>query len=194
MQLVVVAALRAVRRVCLLVLLLFAGCGGPGSGLPLLTDTDSADYTLGPGDQVRIITYGEENLTGEFRVNDGGNISLPLVGTVHAAGLTSSELETAVAGALRRGELVRKASVAVEVVGYRSIYVLGEVNKPGQYTYQPGMTVLSAVALAGGFTYRAIDGYVAVVRAGEGRAVEGRAKPQTLVRPGDVIKVFERRF
>jgi polysaccharide export outer membrane protein len=95
---------------------------------------------------------------------------------------------------LRRGELVRKASVAVEVIGYRSIYVLGEVNKPGQYAYQPGLTVLSAVALAGGFTYRAIDGYVAIVRATEGKAVEGRAKPQALVRPGDVIKVFERRF
>jgi polysaccharide biosynthesis/export protein len=194
MQLVVLAALRSVRQVCLLVLLLFAGCGGPGSGLPPLTDADPPDYELASGDQVRIITYGEENLTGEFRVNDSGNISLPLVGSVHAAGLTSSELEGAVAAALRRGDLVRKASVAVEVVGYRSIYVLGEVNKPGQYAYQPGMTVLSAVALAGGFTYRAIDGYVAIVRANEGKAVEGRAKPQALVRPGDVIKVFERRF
>jgi polysaccharide export outer membrane protein len=188
------APLHSVRQVCFLLLLLFGGCGGPGSGLPPLTDADPADYALGPGDQVRIITYGEENLTGEFRVNDSGNISLPLLGTVHAAGLSSSELEAAVAAALRRGDLVRKASVAVEVVGYRSIYVLGEVNKPGQYAYQPGMTVLSAVALAGGFTYRAIDGYVAIVRANEGKAVEGRAKPQALVRPGDVIKVFERRF
>lgn len=194
MQLVVVTALRSVRQVCLLAVLLFAGCGGPGSSLPALTDADPPDYELGPGDQVRIITYGEENLTGEFRVNDSGNISLPLVGAVHAAGLTSSDLETAVAAALRRGDLVRKASVAVEVVGYRSIYVLGEVNKPGQYGYQPGMTVLSAVALAGGFTYRAIDGYVAVVRANGGKAIEGRAKPQASVRPGDVIKVFERRF
>ena len=64
-------------------------------------------YTLGPGDQVRIITFGEENLTGEFRVNDSGNIALPLVGAVHAAGLTSGELEAAVAAALRRGNLVR---------------------------------------------------------------------------------------
>jgi polysaccharide export outer membrane protein len=190
----VVTVLRSVRQACLLVLFLFAGCGGPGSSLPLLTDSDPPDYLLGPGDQVRIITYGEENLTGEFRVNDSGNISLPLVGAVHAAGLTSSELEATVAAALRRGELVRKASVAVEVIGYRSVYVLGEVNKPGQYSYQPGMTVLSAVALAGGFTYRAIDGYVAIVRASDGRTIEGRAKPQALVRPGDVIKVFERRF
>jgi polysaccharide export outer membrane protein len=194
MHLTAVTFLRSVRQVCLVALVLLAGCGGPGSRLPLLQDSDPPDYSLGPGDQVRIITYGEENLTGEFRVNDVGNISLPLVGTVHAAGLTSSGLEAAVAAALRRGDLVRRASVAVEVVGYRSIYVLGEVNKPGQYGYQPGMTVLSAVALAGGFTYRAIDDYVAIVRSSDGKAAEARANSQAFVQPGDVIKVFERRF
>jgi polysaccharide export outer membrane protein len=194
MQLVAVAAVRVVHQVCLLILLLLAACGGPGSELPPLPDAGPPDYSLGPGDQVRIITYGEENLTGEFRVNDSGNISLPLIGTVHAAGLTSSGLEGAVAGALRHGDLVRGPSVAVEVIGYRPIYVLGEVNKPGQYSYQPGMTVLSAIALGGGFTYRAIDDYVAVVRSSEGKTVQGRAEPQAFVRPGDVIKVFERQF
>jgi len=73
------------------------------------------------------------------------------------------------------GNLVHKPSVAVEIIAYRPIYVLGEVNKPGQYAYQPGMTVVTAVAVAGGFTYRAVDGYAAVVRSVEGKAVEGRA-------------------
>jgi polysaccharide export outer membrane protein len=118
MHSIAVAALRSVRQACLFIFMLLAGCGGPGSGLPSLPDGDPPDYSLGPGDQVRIITYGEENLTGEFRVNDSGNISLPLVGTVHAAGLAPSGLEAAVAAALRRGDLVRTASVAVEVVGY----------------------------------------------------------------------------
>jgi polysaccharide biosynthesis/export protein len=127
-------------------------------------------------------------------VFDKGNISLPLIGTVHAAGLTSSGLEGAVAAALRHGDLVRGPSVAVEVTGYRSIYVLGEVNKPGQYSYQPGMTVLSAVALGGGFTYRAIDDYVAIVRSSQGKTVQGRASPEASLRPGDVLKVFERQF
>ena len=120
--------------------------------------------------------------------------ALPLIGAVHAAGLTSSGLEGAVATALRHGDLVRGPSVAVEVISYRSIYVLGEVNKPGQYAYQPGMTVLSAVALSGGFTYRAIDDYVAIVRSSEGKTVQGRAGPEAFLRPGDVLKVFERRF
>jgi polysaccharide biosynthesis/export protein len=181
-------------RLVALVLLALAGCGGPGSNLPLLPTTGPADYSLGPGDQVRIITFGEDTLTGEFRVNDTGNIALPLVGAVHAAGLTSAGLEAAVAAALRRANLVREPSVAVEVIAYRPIYVLGEVNKPGQYGYQPGMTVVTAVAVAGGFTYRAIDDYAAIVRTIEGKAVESKASRQSYVQPGDAITVFERRF
>jgi polysaccharide biosynthesis/export protein len=177
-----------------LVLLMFAGCGGPGSELPLLPGGGPVAYSLGPGDQVRIITFGEETLTGEFRVNDSGNIALPLVGPVHAEGLTSAGLEASVGSALRRGKLVHNPSVAVEVIAYRPIYVLGEVNKPGQFAYQPGMTVVTAVAVAGGFTYRAVEGYAAIVRTVEGKAIEGKASRQSYIQPGDVITVFERRF
>jgi polysaccharide biosynthesis/export protein len=99
-----------------------------------------------------------------------------------------------VAAALRRGNLVRDPSVAVEVIAYRPIYVLGEVNKPGQYPYQPGMTVVTAVAVGGGFTYRAIEDYAAVVCTVDGDAIEGRASRQSYVLPGDVITIFERRF
>jgi polysaccharide export outer membrane protein len=180
--------------VCLLLLAGLAGCGGPGSNLPALDPSDPAPYSLGPGDQVRIITFGEDTLTGEFRVNDSGNIALPLLGSVHAAGLTSGQLEAAVAAALKKGNLVREPSVAVEIIAYRPIFVLGEVNKPGQYPYQPGMTVVTAAAVAGGFTYRAVEGYASVVRTVDGRAVEARAARQAYVLPGDVITVFERRF
>ena len=173
-----VAPFRCLRLVFLM-LLVVAGCGGPGSGLPPLPAASAVAYKLGPGDQVRIITFGEETLTGEFRVNDSGNIALPLVGAVQAAGLTSAALETSVGSALRRGNLVRNPSVAVEVIAYRPIYVLGEVNKPGQYAYQPGMTVVTAVAVGGGFTYRAVEGYAAIVRTVEGNAVEGRASRQS---------------
>ena len=179
---------------CLLLLLGLAGCGGPGSDLPPLPLAGPTPYHLGPGDQVRIITFGEDTLTGEFRVNDSGNVALPLVGPVRAVGLTSSQLEAEVGGALRGGNLVRNPSVAVEIIAYRPIFVLGEVNKPGQYAYQPGMTVVTAVAVAGGFTYRAVESYASVVRTTDGRAVEVRAARQAYVLPGDVITVFERRF
>ncbi len=154
-----------------------------------------AAYNLGPGDQVRIITFGEDTLTGEFRVNDSGNIALPLVGARTRRRPDLRAIWRPRSGAaLRRGKLVRNPSVAVEVIAYRPIYVLGEVNKPGQYPYQPGMTVVTAVAVAGGFTYRAVEGYAAVVRTVEGKSVEGRASRQTSCSRAMSITVFERRF
>lgn len=171
---------------------LLAGCA-PGHGLPRLPPA-AAGYRLGAGDQVRIITVGDDALTGEFRVGDGGRLALPMLGNVPAAGLSPPALETAIARALVRAGLERDPSVSVEVTGYRPVFVLGEVNKPGQFPYQPGMTVLAAVALAGGFTYRAVEDYAAVVRTEGGHAVEGRAQRQTALVPGDVVTVFERRF
>jgi polysaccharide export outer membrane protein len=151
-------------------------------------------YRLGPGDIVRVITYGEDPLTGEFRVSDLGEIALPLAGNVKAAGQTPHELEDLIAAALKKRDMLRKPSVSVEVATYRPIYVLGEVNKPGQYPYQPGMTVVSAAAIAGGFTYRAVEDYAAVVRTVDGESVEGTTSRRTMVQPGDVITVFERKF
>jgi polysaccharide export outer membrane protein len=183
-----------------LILSLVLGACAPGHHLPALPPAAGQEYQLGPGDAVRIITFGEEPLTGEFRVNDSGSIALPLVGSVHAAGLTTAELESAVAGVLKRANLLRKPSVSAEVIAYRPIFVLGEVNKPGQYPYQPGMTVVTAAAVAGGFTYRAVESYASVVRTIPGgkteapSAIEGKALRQTLVQPGDVITIFERWF
>ncbi len=167
---------------------------GPGARLPPVAEGTASAYHLGPGDQVRVITLGEDRLTGEFRVNDSGAVALPLLGTVPAAGLTTAALEKEITARLVQAELIREPSVAVEVIAYRPIFVLGEVNKPGQYPYQPGMTVVSAVAVAGGFTYRAIDDRASIVRSVDGKAAEGRAERQTYVQPGDVITIYERRF
>ena len=180
-------------RFLLPLLALLSACA-PGRDLPLLPAPDAAQYQLGPGDTVRIITFGEESLTGEFRVGDSGTIALPLVGPVRAMGATTQELEARVTAALKRSNLLRNPSVAVEVIVYRPIYVLGEVNRPGQYPYQPGMTVVGAAAVAGGFTYRAVDAYASVVRTAGGAAIEGRATRHASIMPGDVITVFERRF
>jgi len=174
--------------------LLLAGCGGPGAQLPPIPPAPTDAYHLGPGDQIRVITLGEDRLTGEFRVNDSGAISLPLLGTVQVAGLTTAELEHVLGEALIRAQLIREPSVSVEVSVYRPIFVLGEVNHPGEYPYQPGMTVVSAVAVAGGYTYRAVEDRASIVRSTDGKAVEWRAERQTFVRPGDVITVYERRF
>jgi len=175
-------------------LLMFLVACAPGSELPTLPPADAGTYRLGAGDVVRLITFGEEQLTGEFRVADSGTVALPLVGPINTAGRTPAELEQAVAEALRQGNLLRNPSVSAEVTAYRPIFVLGEVNKPGQYPYQPGMTVVTAAAVAGGFTYRAVQGYASVVRNKDGEMTEARASRQALLQPGDVVTVFERRF
>lgn len=171
--------------------MLLSACA-PGSDLPPLPVPSGHEYRLGPGDVLRIITYGEDPLTGEFRVNDQGAVAVPLAGSVKAAGLTPRELQEAVGKALIKGDMLRKPSVSVEVATYRPIYVLGEVNKPGQYPYQPGMTVVSAAAVAGGFTYRAVQDYASVIRLVNGDSVEGKVQRQAPVQPGDVVTVFER--
>ena len=175
--------------------LALAACA-PGAGLKPLSDYSNRSYQLGGGDQVRIITYGEDQLTGEFRVDDQGNVALPLIGAVAVAGLSPEQMASRIADELRRRKLLHDPSVSVEVLAYRPIFVLGEVAHPGQYPYQPGMTMLTAVAVAGGFTYRAVQDYAADVRTADPRAtpVEGRITPLSLVAPGDVVNVLERRF
>ena len=180
-------------RLCLLPLLLLLSCA-PGRDLPPLPPAAHDGYRLGAGDQVRVITFGEDQLTGEFHVNDRGAIGLPLLGMVEAAGKTPHGLEEAIAAALKKRDMLKEPSVVVEVMAYRPIFVLGEVNKPGQYPWQPGMTVVTAAAVAGGFTYRAVEDYAAVVRTMDGGAIEGKAARQAFLLPGDVVTVLERRF
>lgn len=174
--------------------LALAACTNQGQGLPPIADTDATIYRLGPGDRVRIITFGDQDLSGQFRLDSAGLITLPLLGSVHAGGLTETELQTAVADQLVKLNIFKKPSVSIEILDYRPIFVLGEVAKPGEYPYQPGMTVLTAVAVAGGFTYRAVQDKFSIVRSADGQKMEGVAKRQTVVAPGDVIDVFERSF
>lgn len=170
-----------------------AACS-PGRDLPPLRDTQAKNYRLGPGDQIRVITFGEEQLTGDFRVSDTGSLDIPLIGVVPANGLTTSELASEITQELVAKKLFRSPSVSVEVAEYRPIFILGEVSHPGQFPYQPGMTVLSAVAVAGGFTYRAVEDHVSIVRTQGDHAVESQATRQAYLRPGDVVTVFERTF
>jgi polysaccharide biosynthesis/export protein len=184
-----------VRRLLALfsIVLLLSDCA-PGHDLRPMPGLSGGEYRLAPGDMVRIITYGEDPLTGEFRVSDHGMIALPLAGSVKAAGRTPRQLEEAVAAMLKKRNMLTRPSVSVEISTYRPIYVLGEVNKPGQYPYLPGMTVVSGAAVAGGFTYRAVQDYASVVRTVDGDSVEGKVLRDGLIQPGDVITVFERKF
>jgi len=150
-------------------------------------------YRLGVADKIRVITFGEPSLTGEFFIGGSGKVSLPLVGDVQAAGLTTREFQTAVETALREGYL-KDPHVSVEVLTYRPFYILGEVQKPGEYPFTNGLTVMNAVATANGFTYRANKKRVFIKRAESADEVEYPITSTTPVAPGDTIRIKERFF
>jgi polysaccharide export outer membrane protein len=151
------------------------------------------DYRLGPRDKVRINVFGEPNLSGEFFVSGNGQISFPLVGDVEAANSTVAEFQARLENALRQGYL-KEPHVSAEVLTYRPFYILGEVNKPGEYPYSNGLNVLNAVATAGGFTYRAQKKNVHIRRADETEEKKYDLTSDLLVSPGDTIRITERFF
>lgn len=175
------------------------GCAqAPLTLQPTATELDGVvrlvpEYRLGAADKVRVNVFGEEALTGEFLVGGSGKISLPLIGEVQAAGLTIAELQQEIANALSQG-YINQPRVSAEVLNYRPFYILGEVNKPGEYPYTNNLTVLNAVATAEGFTYRADTRRVYIKRAD---GVGEQAFPLTTatqVAPGDTIRIGERFF
>ncbi len=152
-----------------------------------------SDYRLGAGDALRVIVFGEEQLSGEFRVDGSGSVAMPLIGEVPARNRTPREVENDIARRLEKG-YVREARVSVEVLNHRPFFILGEVRNPGQYAYVNGMTALSAVAMAGGFTYRAKDDYVLVTRGSDPKKHLYKAPITTPVMPDDVVRIPERYF
>jgi polysaccharide export outer membrane protein len=160
---------------------------------PAKPDPTSADYRLGPGDKIRVITYGEESLTGEFNVGPSGKVSMPLIGEVQAAGATSAELQATIEAGLKSGFL-RDPKVSVELLTYRPFYILGEVQKPGEYPYTSNLTVPKAVATANGFTYRANQKKVFIKHANTDEEKAYPLDSNTPVAPGDTIRIAERWF
>jgi polysaccharide export outer membrane protein len=150
-------------------------------------------YILGPNDRIRVKVFGEQDITGEYEVDSGGYVSIPLAGHVKAAGLTTRQVERAIVSALSKG-IVRDPRVNVEIALYRPYYILGEVKKSGEYPYRVGLTVLDAVASAGGFTYRANEDKVYLRRSGSAAEEIHPLSAPILVYPGDNIRIPERYF
>jgi polysaccharide export outer membrane protein len=157
------------------------------------TDSSADSYVLGPNDRVRLKVYGEPDIAGEYEIDSTGQVSIPLAGHVRAAGLTTKQLERSIRSALSKG-IVRDPRVNVEIALYRPYYILGEVKKSGEYPYRLGLTVMDAVASAGGFTYRANEGKVYLRRSGTGVEELYALDAPILVFPGDNIRVPERYF
>lgn len=157
------------------------------------SDRQTNAYQLGSGDQLRITVFGQPDLTGEFEVDGTGSIAMPLIGEVPAADLTVRQLEAAIRDELANGYL-RDPRVSAEVTNYRPYYILGEVNRPGEYPYTSGLTIQNAVAAAGGYTYRANQRVVFVKGLDDNRELTYELSPRIQVQPGDTIRIGERLF
>jgi len=176
-----------------LALATLAGCA-PGGDLKALPPYDPSSYVIGVGDRVHITTFGERDFQTDQRIPIDGHVTFPLIGPVMAKGATPEQLASTLSADLRERRVLRDAKVMVSIDEYRPVSVIGEVEHGGQFAYQPGMTLLSAVAAAGGFTYRAFQDYAYVVRQGADGPVVGRLSPQDYVQPNDVIRIYERHF
>jgi polysaccharide export outer membrane protein len=166
--------------------------GGPYAPAPGVTGFDSP-YLLDAGDRLRIQVFGQEGLTNSYIVDASGNVSITLIGTVPARGITTHDLARRIAERLRNG-YIRNPHVSVEVEAYRPFFILGEVSAPGQYPYVPNMTVEAAVAIAGGFAPRANRGEVLLGRSYNGEIMRGKVPLDFPLRPGDTVTVRERWF
>lgn len=180
----------------LAVALLVSGCGAGSiteAEQQSLAAAATAPPTLQPGDKVNVIVFGEEKLSGQYEIDQSGQISLPLSGTIKAQGLTQRELEQALAQKFR-SEYLRNPKVTVTVISLAPYYMMGEVKNPGQFAYKSGLNVLTALAIAGGPTYRASRSTVEIQRRGETTKRDYPISAAVPVLPGDVINVPERYF
>ncbi|HZP74635.1 MAG TPA: polysaccharide biosynthesis/export family protein [Pseudolabrys sp.] len=154
----------------------------------------AAPYTLDAGDRMRITVFGQEGITNTYIVDPGGTVSLPLIGSIVARGMTTRQLSQAIAQKLKHGGFVRDPNVSIELVQARPFFILGEVTTPGQYPYVANMTVETAVAIAGGFAPRASKYAVQLTRNLPGQQMRAEVPLNFPVRPGDTIVVKERWF
>ncbi|HJZ21188.1 MAG TPA: polysaccharide biosynthesis/export family protein [Bradyrhizobium sp.] len=203
--------MRGVRAVilCLLAALALSGCmstTGPVAVAQPQADLDvmayaaapgpvghDAAYHLDAGDKLRVVVYGQEGLTNTYAIDAGGSITMPLIGPVPARGRTPAGLAAEISAKLRNG-YIRDPSVAVEIESYRPFFILGEVAAPGQYPYVPNMTVESAVAIAGGFSPRALRDRVTVTHSDNSGSYRAVVPLGTSIGPGDTVLVGERWF
>ena len=158
-----------------------------------MPDDSAGAYTLDSGDKLRVVVFGQEGLSSSYSVDSAGRITMPLIGAVHARGMTTAGLQQAIVAKLKNG-FVREPHVAVEVEAYRPFFILGEVTLPGQYPYVPNMSVETAVAIAGGYTPRAFKYRIEVSRPVNGMIERKVVSATYPVRPGDTINISERWF
>jgi protein involved in polysaccharide export with SLBB domain len=152
-----------------------------------------SDYRLGSGDRIQIQVFDEEGLSMEVRLSDAGTLSYPFLGELRVSGNTVNQLEAQIVTGLK-GDYLVDPKVNVSVIEYRPFYINGEVDGPGGYPYQPGLTLRKAIALAGGFTERASKTKITVLSEGGVAGKQRQIDIDDMLRPGDIVTVEQSFF
>lgn len=182
--------MRWLRFIIIALLLPLAACATNTRPATYLVETQGP-YTLDTGDLLRIAVYGDEELTNEYRVDDAGKVSMPLIGSVAVRGTTTQIVTARITSALASG-YIRNPNVAVEIAEYRPFFIQGEVGSSGQYPFVYGMTVRAAISTAGGFSDTADRTRALVYRLQGTEMVRGTVNLDFPVQPGDTIVILDR--
>ncbi|MDX5592608.1 polysaccharide biosynthesis/export family protein [Pseudovibrio sp. SPO723] len=169
------------------------GCSGYRQPPEAFHESLLQPYTFETSDRVRVTVFGQPELSNTYSIDQTGNMSVPLIGTLKAKGQTPAQLANTIEAKLRNG-FIREPDVSVEVAEYRPIFIMGEVRNAGQYAYIAGMTAQNAIATAGGFTARANQLDVDITRQMNGEILQGRVPITDPLKPGDTLYIRERLF
>ncbi len=175
-----------------------------GSASAIAPPPGDPGFRFGPGDEFEVRVYREAELSGSYMVGSQGRIQFPLTGSLGVAGLTAGEIAAEITRSLKEGYLRDpQVTVLLKEVQSRKVSVLGQVSKPGTFTYQERLTIVEAVSRAGGFSKLADRRRVKITRRRDGReetfvldlarVLEGQA-PNLVLRSGDVVFVPESLF
>lgn len=150
-------------------------------------------YVFGAGDEIEITVFGQEDLFLKTILTSDGKINFRFIGEVLAVGSTKSDLEKEIQQKLK-GDYLINPTVSVNILKYRNIYVHGEVDKPGGFAFEPGFTVNKAISMAGGFTERAANDKLYLVKEGELETNRVLVELSTDIEPGDTLYIEKRFF
>lgn len=152
---------------------------------------ESVAYKLMPGDRIRVTIFDLTAETNEYVIDQTGAIAVPPLSPQTIKGLTTEEAANTIAKGFISAGLVRTPRITVDTLAFGPIYVLGEINKPGEFLYRPGMSLFAAIATAGGYTYRANKSRVFIRRAEDQFETEYVLSSDITILPGDVIRIPE---
>lgn len=153
----------------------------------------STDYQLGSGDEIKITVFGQQDLSIETLLNDSGKINYPFLGQIQATGKTLEEFQLQIYNGLK-GDYLVNPNISVSIIKYRPFFIDGEVEKPGGYPFQPGLTINKAAALAGGYTERASLSKIFIIRSNDVKQKSNNVDANARVQPGDIITVKQSYF